>query len=365
MNLFATPNGVIDDELNFTFIPEPYRGGFTLNSSIGTLRINRGSRANYNGIFFALDGYSGIIQSPNSIEYITDWWNYNNFNIFIEINGYLYFVFEKVIRNIENEITYTGADLHRILINDSGLNLESEEFITIHSIPFYGEFYHYNKANHNLSKLYLNYKIDPFNLEDKNIVIIDLNSLTVISDNPTSYEIDFIYNNKCYSIQRNVNTNIIEIRESLDGISWNLTPIYSMPADVNNATIDVYVKHIIVNGILYVLYKHEYINSYRFACKILKFDGITWTIDFLFNNFDETDILFNVIDFAENNGTFISSVMTFYNGFRFNTFYYSTDNCNTWDFKILSSEAALSTISKIVPYHRKFWTDFKDTAEYL
>ena len=365
MRIFATPNGVIDDELNFTFIPEENWCNLAIDSNICALR-RRADRFVENGFFISVDGLSGETQFPDIFGLSNGgWWNRTFY--FFEYNNSVYFIYIDYFQNPHQ------VSLYKFPITELGLNLAEKTFIVLETFISYNGYKPIISRHINNDKLYLNYCDSFFN----NLYIaagireINLSTFSIIADTPTNRTTHFIYQNKFYNLTSPTPTSLdttVEIRESLDGIVWNESSVFTdtfIGAGVYEfstylSTIE-FINSITYNNEVYILFSYNLNSGY----KLLKFNGISWeyVTNTITNNTD-----FNYVTMINENLGII--VIGYENDSYDSGYYYSKDSGNTWNFKIitLGNETpwfSASSIAKMKPFSNYFWTDFKDTTEYL
>ena len=343
MNLFSTSCGVINSD--FVFTERPIEGFYyhPIDTFVGCITFAYGEA--HHGVCYSLNGLNEISNAnkvyidPSEIGESFYTWRINDPICDSSHLFWFSYEYEYAAKNF----------LKRVPYSKTGFNTGG--FLSV-EIP--------GSINATAKIFIINDSLYLFNSDT--LYIYDKNTLSLIYCYSSTFYPVCYFNNKFYCVNLNVGFNTIEILESSDGFNWNPSAVYT----INDGLFLDYLfvggqqtySSCILDNNLFILI--PYIDtSYMSKRYLLKFNGTSWTsLNTSINSTFSTELI-NISCINSNKNVLILGTNT-------NVFGYSLDLGNTWNRVKISSPnyPNFIQIAKMFPY-QNFWTDFKDTTEYL
>ena len=333
MNLFNTSCGVIKSDLTFTARPPQGFYYDPIDTFVGSITLKEPG-----GFYYSLDGLSVISYEDNVYFDPTEVGDTSYlWDIYGPIcdSSYLFWLYYKENLNV----------LKRVPYNKNGFNTEA---ILSVEIP--------NSSRASVRMFIINNNIYLF--YSKTLCIYDKNTLSLLFSTAISLYPSWYFNNKFYCKKFKSNLNVLEILESSDGINWNSSPVYTLNGVRWVYEYDFFIKYsCILDNNLFIFIQYSGLPS-ETKVDLLKFNGTSWTSLATSINSTFSTELGHITCINSNNNVLVLGTNT-------NVYGYSLDLGNTWNRVVINDPSVnFEVIAKMFPY-QDFWTDFKDTTEYL
>lgn len=334
MNLFVTSNGVIDSNLLATLRDSSGFEFHPLNAQVGSIlfKLNSENETGPSYTCYSSDG----IQNINSTSTINLGIKSRFFSNKQIDEKYLYIYFKN---SIDEEYLLYRYFYDSLGINTSYTSIDVGEFIS--------DVGSYNNLVFTSDKIYV--------YLDTDVHIFDKTTFNYLETQVTDYYALCYFNGIFYSF--NMNGTTLEVISSIDGYTWNTVPEFTKEnISYYSFNAEIETSWTILNNCLYIQYKEadlDYIEKTR----ILKYNLSSW-------EYVDTPLIQNDLAVTCINSNSNVIVLGTYE----NRFYYSLDFGITWVESSASNPSEFPNVTfrkigKMFP--GLFWTDFKDTTEYL
>lgn len=332
MNLFVTSNGVIDNNLLASLRDSSGFEFHPINTKVGSILFQTYSEMGNKYVCYSSDGIQNI-NATSSIDLLIDT---RDFNTQQTDEKYLYICYKNYS---SNEYFLYRFAYDYLGINTSYVSIDLSSYLTGSGL--------YNNLIFTSDKIYL--------YLDTDVHIFDKNTFSYIEIQTSSYSSLCYFNNTFYTF--NLNGTNLEILSSTNGYTWNIIPEF-IQENIAYYTIDPDKEFswTILNNCLYIQYTEtnlDYIDKIR----ILKYNLSSW--EYVDSSLIQNDLAITCIN--SNNNVLVLGTYE-------NRFYYSLDFGITWVESAISNPSGFTDVTfyrigKIFPGN--FWTDFKDTTEYV